>query len=191
MATQLGNLNGDLSDITDVDFAKVNVRIRANTPYVIDPDNNKVRLTGGKWKPAAADGLFTFSNLIVAADSFVDRTLQYWVDIKPKGGTDQDITPLGPFILAPGDQDITDLVPQIPVDFNSQPIDTDVLSEAEDYTDIQLAGHVAGTNPHPQYAVMIDGSGNVIGNARIMVQAVGSPFNPDAIPDKTLVVRTS
>lgn len=188
MATLLANVSGDLSNQTAVDFTNALVRARPNTIAITDPDNNLVRIYDPEdWKAVAPDGTWTLPNLIAAADTVVPGTLLWYVDIKVIGG---GIVPSGPYVLAAGDQDITDLDPVPFVEFNSAAqVNTGVLATANANTDAVLAAHIAATDPHPQYGRAYDGAGNVIPDFHIMVQSAGSPFNPSAIPENTLVVR--
>lgn len=178
MATTLANLNGDLSDIMDQDFTKALVRIRANTTVVVDPDNDKVRLLEAFQQPANGDGTFSFTGLIAGADTIVPGTLQYYLGFKAKGLPEW--SEIGPFVLSEGDQDVTDLQVVAPVVFDHPPddtIDTDILTAAEAYTDAEVDGHIAASNPHTQYARIVDTTGTVI-PMQVIRAYEADPFPP-------------
>jgi hypothetical protein len=178
MATVLGTLTVDFTDIFKVDFAVGDVRVKlsANTNSVVDPDANQIRVMDTRWQSINVDGTVAFPNLIVAADTFVPGSLQYYLHIKHRG---REVEALGPYVLSSGTQDITDLVPATPRSFNAPApvVDDTTLASADAYTDAAIDAHEAAANPHPQYARLTTTAGTPT-SGRFILAVAGQPFPP-------------
>lgn len=183
MATAEVTITGDISDVVDQDWSAARVRLRANTDFIADRDADKIRILDDDFGDVAVDGTFSFTNVIASTDTVVAGTLQYYVDIKVRTQRTWQETILGAYdlsALADGvTVDVTDLEAAQPTGLiRAVPndVDGDVLATAEAYSDTQDAAHVAASNPHPQYARMVDGSLVSIPSARIIRVGAGGAF---------------
>lgn len=64
--------------------------------------------------------------------------------------------------------------------------DASALVTAQGYTDDVVDAHEAAANPHPQYAIVVDASGTVIGSYKLKVIGAGGAF-PSTVDLKTLL----
>lgn len=188
MATVEVTITGDLANVVDQDFTQAQVRLRANTDFIADRDADKIRVLGNDFTDVAVDGSFSFSNVIASTDTIVAGTLQYYVDIRCRQARDWVELVLGPYVLT-GNADLSDLEATQPTALTralpEDEIDEDVLGESQAYTDDQIDLHVAASNPHAQYARMVDGSGTAVGG-RIIRVAAGGQF-PTVVPGAILI----
>lgn len=183
MATTEVIITGDLADVVDQDFTRAQVKLRSNAPgFIADRDANKIRVLDERWQDVAADGTFSFSNVVASTDTIVSGTLHYYVDVRVRMQREWHPITLGPYALdgTTSPVDISDLEAQQPTAMNRAiPDDTnvDVLATAEAYTDAQIDAHEAGANPHPVYGRAVDAAGNPTGTKFILVGA-GGQFPP-------------
>lgn len=193
MATTEVTLVGDLANIVDVDFAKAWVRLRANDARITDPDADKIRISTEEWQEVAADGTFSFENVIGSVDTVVPGTLQYYIDVRVNVGPKKREITLGPYRLDQYDDgdtvELSDLDAEQPIGLVRQvPLDPDldVLTEAQAYTDDRIDAHEGADDAHPIYAQLVDADGTPIQNARLLLIPAGAPF-PEPTPNTLMI----
>lgn len=195
MATTTVTITGDMSDAVDQDFDVAQVKLRANTSTITDRDADKIRVLDEGWQAVAADGTYTFPNVIAATDTVVAGTLQYYIDIRARMSDAREwkeVT-LGPYDLTreTGTVKVSTLDAAQPTGLArlvSQDVNIDDLTAADAYTDAQIAAHQADPNPHPQYARMVNTLGAAVQGGRLIVAGAGSGFpNAALYPDGTLL----